>query len=104
MPAFDDNKYITFPGWNSPVPNASISDDGYYIGGELKGKVIMFSTQKAARNAAKSIGHAVSDVTKVHTRFFAGWAVCDGRFGFVRADWYKNHPNHIPTQEERLQA
>ena len=104
MSAFDASKYIAFPGWNSPVSGSSITSHGYYIGGELKGKVVMFTTRAAAAKAAKSVGHASSDITKVHTRFFVGWAVCDGRFGLVSADWYKNHTGHLPTQAERLQG
>jgi len=91
----EPTKFVKFPGWDSPVPNSGISTDGYYIGGPLAGKVFRFDSKKRAQAAAVAVGFGKSDVTKVHTRFFTGWAICDGRFGLVSAEWYKAHPNHL---------
>jgi len=96
----DPTKFVKFPGWDSPVANSGISTDGYYIGGEIKGKVVMFSTKQQAQRAAMSVGFGKSDLTKVHTRFFTGWAICDGRFGLVTAEWYKAQPNRLPLLGE----
>jgi hypothetical protein len=60
-------------------------NDGWRIDGS---KVQFWAFKKDAVKAAKAIGWRVEDVTKVHTRFCGGWALCDGRFGLVSKDSY----------------
>ena len=82
----EPTKFVKFPGWNSPV--GTISADGYYIGGELNGKVATFTTKKHAGEMAVACGFGRSNVCKVHNRFFCLWAICDGAFGLVSKEWY----------------
>lgn len=97
----DHDKFLPLSGWRSPIPNSGVSSHGYYVGGELKGKVPFFSTRKQASDAAKSVGYRASDVTKVHTRFHIGWAIFDGNFGLISAEWYLRQPGRKTTIHER---
>ena len=54
--------------------------EGFRIDGS---KVRFWATKKLAADAAKSIGWPVDSLIKVHTRFCGGWALADGRFGFL---------------------
>lgn len=52
-------------------------------------KTKFWATKRQAIAGAKAIGWPVDSVTQVATRFQVGWALCDGRFGTVRKDWYE---------------
>lgn len=57
--------------------------EGFRIDGS---KVRFWATKKQATAGAKSIGWPVDSLTKVYTRFCGGWALADGRFGFLSKD------------------
>lgn len=58
--------------------------DGWRVDGN---QVWFCALKRDAISVAKRLGWRAKDVTKVHTRFCVGWAICDGRFGLLRRSW-----------------
>lgn len=74
---------------DNPDLFAHLGDYDIHDGFRVDGSVVRFwLTKKTAVRAAKGIGWPVRSVTKVHTRFQVGWALCDTRFGALSRDGY----------------
>lgn len=73
------------PDWFDTVLPSLHPTEGPRIDGS---KVRFWATKRDAVAAAKAIGWPANSVNKVHTRFCAGWAICQTNGGFLGREEY----------------
>ena len=80
------------------IPFGHSDSHGWKIDGS---KVRFWATKRQAMAAARAIGWPLDSVTPVWTRFQKGWAIADGRFGFVSRSSYERllaeRSNEVPA-------
>ena len=67
--------------------------DGWQIDGN---RVVFWASKGSAEAAARALGWRAKDVAKVQTRFMYGWAIVDGRYGFLSLDYFRWRVEQMP--------